>query len=377
MFKPMSIFYRRENHREILFEKGINLKKLTNDILEIIPQEYSFADFLQAFKDCYPTVWEDIVNHCKDKKNDFIRRKNKGLRTVPYYSPEEYLRGNCEWNKRRTEILSDEDRKKKYGKLVEKGRKKKKERDARRKEILEKVQIVTPSYVKDMIRTYFQTRKTNTLNVNARYLILLEASQFHSEETIQFLHKIAACEKNNELRDIAYRSLVQLGEHPWKSRKRKGRQKTSHLKQIDLQNNPTELLQLIYDNQQLVYQNYDVFLSHSSLDVRELLDLKYVLNKQNLTVYIDWINDKVMLDRANQDENTWNALELRMRQSKMLLFVITDNSIKSSYTEKEVNYFKNLSRRILVYQPYTLTLPIPKYLEGCEYLDFEQLKNLK
>ena len=91
--------------------------------------------------------------------------------------------------------MSDEDRKKKYERLVEKGRKKKETRDVEKQKILEKVQIVTPSYVKDMIRTYFQTRKTNTLNVNARYLILLEASQFHSKETIQFLHKIAACEK--------------------------------------------------------------------------------------------------------------------------------------------------------------------------------------
>ena len=280
MFKPMSIFYRRENHREILFKKEINLKKRTNDILEIIPQEYSFSDFLQAFKECFPTVWEDIENHCKGKKNDFIRRKKKGLRTVPYYSPEEYLKKNSGWRNRHCKVMSDEERKKKYERLVEIGRKKKEERDTKKQKILEKVQIVTPSYVKDMIRTYFQTRKTNTLNVNARYLILLEASQFHSKETIQFLHKIAACEKNNELRDIAYQSLVQLGEHPWKSRKRKGRQKTSHLKQIDLQNNPTGLLQLIYDNQQMVYQNYDVFLSHSSLDVRELLDLKYVLTKR-------------------------------------------------------------------------------------------------
>lgn len=373
----MSIFYRRENYRETLFKKSLGLKKRTNKILETLPKEYLFDNFLQTFKDCYPTVWEDIVNHCKGKKNDFIRRKKKGLRTVPYYSPEEYLKKNSGWRNRHCKVMSDEERKKKYERLVEIGRKKKEERDTKKHKILEKVQIVTPSYVKDMIRTYFQIRKTNTLNVNARYLILLEASQFHSKETIQFLHKISACEKNNQLRDIAYQLLIQLGEHPWKSRKRKGHQKTSQIKRIDIQNNPTELLQLIYDNQQLVYQNYDVFLSHSSLDVRELLDLKKILNKQNLTVYIDWINDKVMLDRANQDENTWNALELRMRQSKILLFVITDNSIKSSYTEKEVNYFKNLSRQIFVYQPYELTLPIPKYLDGCEFLNSDKLKNLK
>ena len=88
-------------------------------------------------------------------------------------------------------------------------------------------------------------------------------------------------------------------------------------------------------------QEYDVFLSHSSLDVNELLQLKVLLNQQGKTVYIDWINDRVMLNRQNQNQDTWKALELRMDQSKMLLYVLTDNSIKSPCTEREVLYFKN------------------------------------
>lgn len=360
----------------MLFKKDLHLKRRTKEILEILPSEYVFDDFLQAFIDCYPAAWEDIINYCNERRSDFYRRRKKGLRTVPYFSPTLYLKKNCGWNRRRIEVLSDEERQNRYNKLVEKGLKKKEQRDTRIKKNLERVQEVTPSYVRDLIAAYFQTRRTDTLDINARYLILLEASQFHSKETIQFLHKVAVCDKNNELRDIAYQALVLFGEHPWKARKSKGRQKVSQLKRIDLQKNPTELLQLIHVNQQALYQSYDIFLSHSSLDVKELLELKQILNKQNLVVYIDWINDEVMLNRPNQNEDTWRALELRMRQSKMLLYVMTDNSIRSPYTEREVNYFKSLSKRVVVYQPHGTMLAKPEYIKDCELLDCEQLKNI-
>lgn len=39
----------------------------------------------------------------------------------------------------------------------------------------------------------------------------------------------------------------------------------------------------------MLYQEYDVFLSHSSLDANELLQLKVLLNQQGKTVYIDWV----------------------------------------------------------------------------------------
>lgn len=117
--------------------------------------------------------------------------------------------------------------------------------------------------------------------------------------------------------------------------------------------------------QQALYQSFDVFISHSSLDTKELLDLKVLLNRQGKTVYIDWINDRVMLNRANQNEDTWNALELRMDQSKSLLFVMTDNSIRSPYTKREVEYFKKSNKPIHVYQSHSITLQIPDYLDEC------------
>jgi hypothetical protein len=202
------------------------------------------------------------------------------------------------------------------------------------------------------------------LDINARYLILLEVSQFKCEETITFLYKVNANEKNDDLRKMAFYSLQRLGEHPWLARKRKGKQKQSQINPVNIKKNPTALLELIYSHQQLIYQSFDVFLSHSSLDVTELLRLKGALNSRNLTVYIDWVNDREMLQRANQNDDTWNALNLRMEQSKRMLFVLTDNSILSPCTQREVEYFQKLDKQILVYQPHPLTKVIPDYLKG-------------
>lgn len=83
-----------------------------------------------------------------------------------------------------------------------------------------------------------------------------------------------------------------------------------------------------------------------------------------------------MLNRQNQNQDTWKALELRMGQSKKLLYVMTDNSIKSPCTEREVMYFKNASKDVKVYMPYPVSLPTPSYLDGCDFITEEQLPNL-
>lgn len=371
----MSIYYRKQNYRNIIFKKNLHLKHISEKLFEVMPKDFSFKDFLSAFKECYPCQWEDIVRYCKEKKNDFYRRSRKGLRSVPYYTPEQYLKHAVHMHSL-SKYLDEQDRHDKYASLVLKGQKKKKRRNDKLTSNFVFVQEVCPPYIKKLIKSYFKTRKTYPLDINARYLILLEATQFRCDETIEFLNKISACEKNNDLRQMAFYSLQRLGENPWLPKKRKGKRRLSMLKPIDIQKNPTELIQLIYTNQHMLYQEYDIFISHSSLDVNELLQLKVLLNQQGKTVYIDWVNDRVMLNRQNQNQDTWKAIELRMDQSKTLLYVMTDNSIKSPYTEREVMYFKNASKSVKVYKPYPVSLPTPNYLDGCNFITKEQLHNL-
>lgn len=362
----MSIYYRREYYREKLFLKNLHLGSSKRKLLEILPDNFSDEDFVEAFMECFPYLWEDIKFFCDLRKSNYLRRRKKGLRTVPYLSPQKYLLKHSHCNNKLVSKFSAEEKLKKRNLYSELGREKLQKRRDKLASNLVYVQEVCPSYVKELIRTYFYIRRKQTLDVNARYLILLEASQFKCTETLSFLYKIAACEKNWDLRMMAFYALQRMGEHPWLGKGRKGKKHQSQLKKIDMQKNPTALLEQIRKYQSLLYQHYDVFLSHSSIDVNELLSLKSILNSQGYSVYIDWVNDRVMLNRDSQDDNTWNALYMRMDQSSRLLYVMTDNSISSPYTKREVVYFKAKSKPVYVFQPKVISKVKPDYLDNCK-----------
>lgn len=360
----MSIYYRKESYREKLFCKNLHLKSKVRQVVCVLPESFTFDDFLDAFKLCYSYTWDDIVTYCQRRELDRQRRLNKTLRTLPPCCPELFLKKHISL-KNIGNALPEYERQSLKEKLIKNSKEHQAQRTAKLTENLVLVQQVCPPYVQKLIDAYFKTRRKNTLDINARYLILLEASQFKCTETLSFLHKINACEKNIDLRTMAFYALQRLGEHPWFARNRKGRKKLSQLKPIDIKKNPTELLHLLYTHQHLLYQQYDFFLSHSSLDTKELLCLKASLNALGYTIYIDWVNDKEMLNRENQNKDTWPALELRMSQSERMLYVMTDNSIQSLYTKREVEYFKNHKKAVLVYQPHDITLARPDYLTDC------------
>lgn len=365
----MSIYYRKEFNREKWTLKNLNLNMVSRNLVNILPANCTFEDYFEAFKKYYPYIWDDIIAYCQSRRNNYYRRKRKHLRTVGFESPVQFLKHHTKIKKNKRAEMTEMERSQLRRKLASNARKKLKARKNKLVANLVYVQKTCPGYIKEMISAYFDIRKKDTLNINARYLILLEASHFKCKETISFLEKVNACDKNDDLRLMAFYALQRLGEHPWLARRRKGKKKLTSLRPIDIIKNPSELLKLLYENQQLLYQHYDVFLSHSSKDVNELLTLKASLNSVNKTVYIDWVNDREMLNRENQNEDTWNAIEERMRQSDVLLYVMTDNSIQSPCTEREVKYFKQQNKRILIYQPHVITLPKPEYLVGCENCD--------
>ena len=365
----MSIFYRKEYIREKIFLKNLNLKNCNRELSMVLAPNFDIEKYIDTFQECFPHLWEDIVSFCNTRKDNYLRRKKKRLRTVSYYSPEKYLVKHARPQKLKPFPISEVERDKNKERLIITGKQKQQQRNDKLENNLVYVQEVCPPYVDNLIDAYFDIRKQQTLNVNARYLILLEASQFKCKQTLTFLHKVNACDKNQDLRMMAFYTLQRMGEHPWLGRKRKGKKRLSQVKRIDIQKNPTELLEILSKNQTLLYHNFDIFLSHSSRDEKELLKIKSILNKQGYTVYIDWVNDRKMLNRANQDENTWNALFLRMDQSCRLLYVMTDNCISSESTQKEVEYFKAKSKSVYVYQPKAISMTEPEYLIGCIKLD--------
>ena len=88
--------------------------------------------------------------------------------------------------------------------------------------------------------------------------------------------------------------------------------------------------------------SYDVFLSHSIRDAKIVLGVKNWLEENGLKVYVDWINDR-QLDRSHVTSKTAETLRIRMRQSKALLYMATDNSSQSKWMPWELGFFDGYS----------------------------------
>jgi hypothetical protein len=63
---------------------------------------------------------------------------------------------------------------------------------------------------------------------------------------------------------------------------------------------------------------YDVFLSHAVRDRQLVIGVKRRLEAENLSVYVDWIDD-ADLDRTAVTEDNARRLRLRLRRCKSLI----------------------------------------------------------
>ena len=367
----MGVGTRKMEYWKMLFMKRLKLpmKRIAN----VMPVGFTDQQFYDAYKKYYPYMMDEAQKMCKDYKRHNYLRKQKGYKNTAYFpEPDELLKqasksiiGRTRKAHNSGEVATDEELARNIASLEKDSKEKIAKRKQKEETFLQHAQDVAPKYINRLISSYFKTRKENTLDVNSRYLLLLEIAQYKCKESIAFLHQINASDKNNDMRYLAFNLLQQMGEHPWLARNRKGKKRLSEVKPIDISANPTQLVEHIYKYQGNIHRRYDVFLSHSSYDTKQLLRLKQQLNGKGLVVYIDWVNDCVMMDRKNQNEDTWNVLMLRMDESEKMLFVMTDNSLRSEWTQKEIDYFMSLKRDVVVYQPGEITEEPFEALAGC------------
>lgn len=113
------------------------------------------------------------------------------------------------------------------------------------------------------------------------------------------------------------------------------------------------------------YDSFDIFLSHSSKDAELVLGVKAILEKEGITVYVDW-HDDPQANRDNVTPKTAELLRIRMKQSKSLVFMATDNASDSKWMPWELGFFDGLSDGAVA------ILPLVNYdgqaYKGQEYL---------
>lgn len=83
---------------------------------------------------------------------------------------------------------------------------------------------------------------------------------------------------------------------------------------------------------------FDIFMSHAMKDADLVLGIKSLLEAQDLTVYVDWINDR-QLDRSKVTAATARTLRKRMGQCASLVYVASVSASESKWMPWELGYF--------------------------------------
>lgn len=110
---------------------------------------------------------------------------------------------------------------------------------------------------------------------------------------------------------------------------------------------------------------FDVFLSHSIADAEIVLGIKQLLEESGLKVYVDWVED-AQLNRRAVTKETAAVLRQRMRQSKSLIYLSSDNSSSSKWMPWELGYFDGFRPDGVAIMP-VLDSPTDTF-KGQEYL---------
>lgn len=123
-------------------------------------------------------------------------------------------------------------------------------------------------------------------------------------------------------------------------------------------------------------REYDIFLSHSSLDKKLVLTLVDLFNEAGYSVYVDWIED-TQLDRSKVNKNTAQVLRNRMNSSKRLAYVATTNATNSKWCPWELGYFdgKKNSRCCILPIMESQNFHGQEYLGLYPYLEYAEYSN--
>lgn len=88
--------------------------------------------------------------------------------------------------------------------------------------------------------------------------------------------------------------------------------------------------------------SYDIFLSHAYEDAEIIAGVKILLEREGLSVYVDWIED-AQADRRKVTPATAEMLRQRMGRCRFLLFASTKASPSSKWMPWELGYFDGRS----------------------------------
>lgn len=347
--------------RDILYMWKNELRSIMN----VLPKNYLEEDIIASLKYYYPHEWESVnIKYLYYQKKDKSIRKHKGKNRYNMPKPEDLIKKVHIYKKINKAEYKEEYNLKFNQQEVENNksilwnkRKQKIERiDKKIEASLLKTQQVTPSFIWKLIGLY---ERKNTSQKDKMYIIS-ELKKYYSPQIMNFFYKLNDTELNKQLRNIAFKHLQSFNYHP-RARKQKymvittkNKKRRKYLKTVypnetyNIPNNPEELEYRIENSKEQKIKEFDYFISHSSKDKDSVQKLITYENKHKKNIFCDWINDVDYLKRHLVCDATLKVIEKRLEQSKALIFVSSNNSLKSVWCKYELNYFLGLNRPIYI-----------------------------
>lgn len=356
---------RKYNAFVIRLKKG--LKRKFQSIALLLGKGFTQQDYVFLFKEIYSDDWqqiEDYHNYYKRKDEELLEflKKKKMPNPKPRYefpTASKFIL-NASWfllnNIRKThetkeEILSVEERNKLKEELLEESRQKHNKKIRKQEERSITIQEVEPEYIYKLELALFTSS-----DLMERLNAVKEVSKYKSNKTVQMLYAVLSKEKDYFIRQMAFRSLQRFGQVVFLDKKGIGKKtKTNRLEmklgefKEDLGKKPQDILREISEDTIQCFKTFDIFLSHSSMDLPRIVNLVRELNKEDLVVYVDWISDREDLKRTELDSNTAEVIKHRMTSSSVLIYAFSSNSVKSEWIYWEVGFFDALSRGVCLF----------------------------
>lgn len=350
------------------------MKRPISIVCDIMSSGFTDGDFVNKFKECFAGLWQELV----DKKGEYDEmdrgRLRKHFKSIYHFArPAEFLLGvaRCHIARIRKhhllgEVKSEEERDAIYRKHRAKSLVSMTKREHHENEVRNSLQMAEPEFSNYFIKTYFDIKRNHPEDVDSRTRILEEAAKFKCAATISFMRKVNSAERNFTLRHFAFETLQKRFGFPAVHlyRNRKGKRRLGDDLKPSLINTPKDLVSAIYESQYNLeaHKVFHVFLSHSLHDQDKLLKLKVLLNSLNLTVYLDWTEDRVALQRKLTSADTAKVIMERIKNCKSVMYILTDASLSSAWASWELGYAHALGKKICV-------LKIEEVTENPAFLD--------
>ena len=334
-------------------------------IAELLPLNYSKDDVIALLKKYYPHEWDSVqftYEYYQEKDRYLIKRRGKARYRM--CKPEKLLDQSTifqrimsnGFKKHHEKEFSDSQRVEAENKLSKKRNPKIGKVNKKIRSSLIKTQQVTPDFIDQLIGLY----ERKATKQKDKVYILNELKKYYSPRIIKFFWKLNDTELNKQLRWTAFYHLQSFNYQPRARRQKymqihtKNKKRKEYLKNVypnekfTIPETPQELEYRIQNAKEQQIKTYDYFISHSSKDYESVQKLIVNENRKNKNVFCDWINDVDYLKRELLCEATLRVIELRLEQSKAVLFVSSENSISSIWCKYELNYFHDLKKPIFI-----------------------------